>query len=66
MEGAKNDSLDSIQNIAAVSEEAAASSEEVSATTINQSDEMEQLATAAEGLTSDAKVLQQAIGKFKI
>lgn len=66
MESAKNDTLDSIQNISAVSEEAAASSEEVSATTINQSDEMEQLASAAEGLTTDAKVLQEAIGKFKI
>lgn len=66
MENAKNDTLDSIQNISAVSEEAAAGSEEVSATTINQSDEMEQLANAAEGLTSDAKILQKAIGKFKI
>jgi methyl-accepting chemotaxis protein len=66
MESAKNDTLDSIQNISAVSEEAAAGSEEVSATTINQSDEMEQLASSAEGLTSDAKVLQKAIGKFKI
>lgn len=66
MESAKNDTLDSIQNISAVSEEAAAGSEEVSATTINQSDEMEQLASSAEGLTSDAKVLQEAIGKFKI
>lgn len=66
MEGAKNDTLDSIQNISAVSEESAAASEEVSATAINQSEEIEQLAGAAEGLTNDAKVLQQAIGKFKI
>ena len=66
MESAKNDTLDSIQNISAVSEESAAASEEVSATAISQSEEIEQLAGAAEGLTSDAKVLQQAIGKFKI
>ena len=66
MESAKNDTLDSIQNISAVSEESAAASEEVTATAISQSEEIEQLAGAAEGLTSDAKVLQQAIGKFKI
>ncbi|WP_310603504.1 methyl-accepting chemotaxis protein [Anaerosporobacter sp.] len=66
MEGAKNDTLDSIQNISAVSEEAAAASEEVSATVINQSEEMEQLASAAEELSTGARVLQQAIGKFKI
>ena len=66
MESAKNDTLDSIQNISAVSEESAAASEEVSATAISQSEEIEQLAGAAEGLTSDAKVLQEAIGKFKI
>ena len=66
MESAKNDTLDSIQNISAVSEESAAASEEVSATAISQSEEIEQLAGAAEGLTNDAKVLQQAIGKFKI
>ena len=66
MESAKNDTLDSIQNISAVSEESAAASEEVSATAISQSEEIEQLAGAAEGLTSDARVLQEAIGKFKI
>ena len=66
MEIARNDTLDSIQNISAVSEESAAASEEVSATAISQSEEIEQLAGAAEGLTNDAKVLQQAIGKFKI
>ncbi|SHM57443.1 methyl-accepting chemotaxis sensory transducer with Cache sensor [Anaerosporobacter mobilis DSM 15930] len=66
MESARNDTLDSIQNISAVSEESAAASEEVSATAISQSEEIEQLAGAAEGLTNDAKVLQQAIGKFKI
>ncbi|WP_167958086.1 methyl-accepting chemotaxis protein [Anaerosporobacter faecicola] len=66
MESAKNDTLDSIQNISAVSEESAAASEEVSATSISQSGEMEQLASAAEGLTRDAKVLQESIGKFKI
>jgi methyl-accepting chemotaxis protein len=66
MESARNDTLDSIQNISAVSEESAAASEEVTATAISQSEEIEQLADAAEGLTSDAKVLQQAIGKFKI
>ena len=66
MESARNDTLDSIQNISAVSEESAAASEEVSATAISQSEEIEQLAGAAEGLTSDAQVLQEAIGKFKI
>ena len=66
MESARNDTLDSIQNISAVSEESAAASEEVSATAISQSEEIEQLAGAAEGLTNDAQVLQEAIGKFKI
>lgn len=65
MEHAKNDTLDSIQNISAVSEEAAAASEEVSATVINQSEEMQQLANAANDLTNDAMILHDAISKFK-
>lgn len=66
IENAKNDTMDAIQNISAVSEETAASSEEVSATAINQIDAVERMRQAAAELANDARVLEEAIKAFKI
>lgn len=66
IETAKKDTMDAIQNISAVSEETAASSEEVSATAINQIDSVERQRIASEELKNDAKVLEEAIRMFKI
>lgn len=66
IENAKNDTMDAIQNISAVSEETAASSEEVSATAINQIDAVERMRLAAVELANDAKLLEESIKAFKI
>lgn len=66
IEDAKEDTLDAIQNISAVSEETAAASEEVSATAINQIDAVERLRIAASELADNAKILEEGIKQFKI
>ncbi len=66
IETAKDDMLTAIQNISAVTEQTAASSEEVNATAINQVDSVERLQTAAKVLESDARKLEAAIQFFKI
>ncbi|MHB8129497.1 MAG: methyl-accepting chemotaxis protein [Mobilitalea sp.] len=66
IETAKDDTMDAIQNISAVSEETAAASEEVSATALNQIDSVERMRNAALELANDAKILEDAIKSFKI
>lgn len=63
---AKEDSIDSIQDISAVSEETAAATEEVSATALNQIDAVEKMRNAAVELADNARVLEDAIKAFTI
>lgn len=64
IEDEKKGALDSIQDISAVSEESAASAEQINATTQVQTVEMASLSKAADGMAKDASVLQEAIQKF--
>jgi methyl-accepting chemotaxis protein len=66
IETTKDGTLDSIQDISAVSQETAAASEEVSATASNQIDSVQHLSTAAIELADNAKILEDAIKIFKI
>lgn len=66
IESAKNDTLNAIQSISAVTEQTAASSEEVNATAVNQVDSVERLREAAFVLEKDAQKLEDAIKIFKI
>ena len=66
IEKEKTNVLDSIQDISAVSEESAASAEEINATTQLQTDEMEKLSNSADSMAKDASLLQKAIQKFSI
>ncbi len=63
---AKDDAMDSIRNISAVSQQTAASSEEVSATAIEQIHSVELLSKSAEELAEQANELERAILQFKI
>ena len=62
----KKDTLLSIESISAVSEESAASTQEMSATASNQLDSEVRLQQAAKELALDAKKLEDAIKQFKI
>jgi methyl-accepting chemotaxis protein len=62
----KKDTLLSIESISAVSEESAASTQEMSATASNQLDSVVRLQQAAKELALDAKKLEDAIKQFKI
>ena len=66
IESAKDDTLNAIQNISAVTEQTSASSQEVNATAINQVDSVERLQVAAHVLEEDARKLEDAIKFFKI
>ncbi len=66
IESAKEDTVDAISNISAVSEETAAASEEVSTTANNQIGSVENLSNAALELANDAKKLEEAIQIFRI
>ena len=66
IEAAKEDSIGSIQDISAVSEETAAATEEVSATALNQINAVEMMRNAAVELADNAKVLEDAIKAFTI
>ncbi len=63
---AKTGTLDAIQNIAAISQQTASSSEEVSATAIKQIEAVEKLNRSAVDLAYEAKKLEHAIQRFKI
>lgn len=66
IESAKEDTLDAIRNISAVSQQSAAASEEVSATANNQIGSVESLSDSALDLANDAKKLERAIQLFRI
>ncbi len=63
---AKAQTLDSIQNISAVSQQTAAASEEVTETANRQLEQVEKLNLAAENLNSNSSDLSQAIGVFTV
>lgn len=62
----KVETVDSIQDILAVSEQSAASAEEINATTAKQTKAMAKLSKAAEVLAKDASILQESIQKFTV
>lgn len=62
----KDDVLESIKNIAVVAEEAAASSEEVTATATNQLEDVIELSSEADKLFSKVQNLDNTINRFKI
>lgn len=66
IEAAKTSTLDAIQNIAAISQQTASSSEEVSDTAIKQIGAVEELSNFAVELANEAKNLEIAIQRFKI
>ena len=66
IESVKDDTLNAIQNISAITEETAASSEEVNATALTQIDSVAHLQEATIALKDDAKKLENAIKIFKI
>lgn len=66
IEGAKEDTLDAIRSISAVSQQTATSSEEVSATANNQISLASHLSSSAAKLAEDAKKLEVTIRRFKI
>jgi methyl-accepting chemotaxis protein len=66
IEEAKEDTLDAIRNISAISQQTATSSEEVSATATNQIDSVENLSGSALELAEEAKKLETAIQRFRI
>ncbi|CUH92518.1 methyl-accepting chemotaxis protein [Herbinix luporum] len=66
IETVKEGALTSIQNISAVTQQTAASSEEMNATAILQMEAVEQLSKSANILENDAKKLVEAIKIFKI
>jgi methyl-accepting chemotaxis protein len=66
IESAKEDTVDAISNISAVSQETAASAEEVSATVNNQLLSVERLSRSAGDLADDAHRLQEVIQAFQI
>lgn len=66
IETAKNDTLQSIENISAVSQETAASSEEVNATTNSLISIIENLNVSVADLAKDGNELREAIKVFKI
>ena len=66
MNNCKADSIDSIQNISAVSQETAASSEEANASTEEQLASIEHLASLAKELGEVASRMKESISVFKI
>lgn len=66
IEDAKEDTLDAIQNISAVSQQTATAAEEVSATANNQIESVEHLSGSSLELAADARKLEDAIQKFRI
>ncbi|WP_143066308.1 methyl-accepting chemotaxis protein [[Clostridium] polysaccharolyticum] len=66
METEKADTLDSIQDISAVSQQSAASAQQINATTQSQTEEMFELSGSADKMAKDASLLQNAIQKFTV
>jgi len=66
IETVKDATLNSIQNISAVTEQTAASAEEMNATAQIQSEAVEQLQKSASKLKNDVSKLEETIRKFKV
>jgi len=66
MESKKADILDTIQNLSAIAEENAASTEEASASVTEQNTSMSQIVEASKTLSSLAEELNSSVKKFKI
>ncbi|OKL36325.1 methyl-accepting chemotaxis protein [Domibacillus mangrovi] len=66
MVGQKEQAMLSIQNVSAISEETAASAEEVSASAIGQQVELERVAKATEEMNEIARKLKEVVDRFKI
>lgn len=66
IEDEKKGTLYSIQDISAVSEQSAASAEQINSTMQIQTAEMASLSKAADDMAKDASVLQEAIQKFNV
>jgi methyl-accepting chemotaxis protein len=66
MRDSKGEILEAIESISSISEQTAASSEEVTATIINQVEAVSHLAKDAEELATNTKKLEEAIRRFKV
>jgi methyl-accepting chemotaxis protein len=66
MSGLKNDVIQSIESLSAISEESAAAAEEVSASTQDQLQAINTVSQSAEILTQSSSELEQLVKKFKI
>ncbi|WP_107950703.1 methyl-accepting chemotaxis protein [Lysinibacillus parviboronicapiens] len=62
----KNQALMAIQSISAISEETAASAEEVSASTIDQQAELEKVAESINNMNKISQELQEVVKRFKL
>ncbi|OXS79310.1 methyl-accepting chemotaxis protein [Domibacillus enclensis] len=66
MVGQKEQALLSIQSVSAISEETAASAEQVSASAAEQQNELQRVAEATENMNRIAGELQQAVDRFRV
>lgn len=64
IEGAKNETLTSVQNISSYAQETSAVTEEITATAINQMDNVGKLREKIKTLEEESEVLTQAVSKF--
>ncbi|MDO5292379.1 MAG: methyl-accepting chemotaxis protein [bacterium] len=64
IEGAKNETLTSVQNISSYAQETSAVTEEITATAINQMDNVGRLREKIRTLEEESEVLTQAVSKF--
>ncbi|TQR20352.1 methyl-accepting chemotaxis protein [Psychrobacillus vulpis] len=62
----KNQAMMAIQSISAISEETAASAEEVSASAVDQQAELERVAVSIEQMNKIAQELQEVVNRFKL
>ena len=66
MLGQKDQAIAAIQSISAVSEETAASAEQVSASAVDQHSEMEKVAQSIHNMNQISKELQEVVNRFKL
>jgi methyl-accepting chemotaxis protein len=66
MQNAKDEVISAIENISSVSEQTAASSQEVAATTENQLKSIDDMQIAAESLDSLVQELNEKLKKYKL
>ncbi|MGG3451987.1 methyl-accepting chemotaxis protein, partial [Domibacillus aminovorans] len=66
MVGQKEQAMLSIQNVSAISEETAASAEQVSASAAAQQVELERVAKATDEMNQIARELKEAVDRFKV